>query len=56
MSFYDSGNTSNTDQYIDTIDVLHTMMNKYSAECPVKMVGDFNTQLRRSEPCHATWN
>ena len=41
MPFYDSGKTSNTHQYIDTIDVLQSMMDKYSAECSVKLVGDF---------------
>ena len=49
MPFNDSEKTFNTYQYIDTIGMLQSVMDKYSAECPVKMVGDFNTHSCHSQ-------
>jgi len=55
MPYFDSGNINNTTMYIDTIDVLQALADKYSAECPVKYLGDFNCQLPVNAPHSATW-
>ena len=55
MPFFDARRTCNTVRYIDTINVLQSVMDKYSAECLVKMVEDLKKQLPQSESCHATW-
>ena len=55
MPFYDSSKLGNTDQYINVVDELQTLTDKYNKLCPIKLFGDFNVQLPTQEPQSSSW-
>ena len=55
MPFYDTGNSHCTEEYLDSLNVLQSVIDKYGAECPVRLLGDFNAQIPRSVPSHDNW-
>ena len=55
MPFYDRSNHDTTSQYVEVIDELQTIVDKYSAQVPVKIMGDFNAQLPVSTKLQRNW-
>ena len=55
MPFYDRSNKGNTSQYVEVIDELQIIVDRYSAQVPVKIMGDFNVQLPMCNKLHKCW-
>ena len=55
MPFYDRSKCDNTMQYVEVIDELQNVVDKYSAQVAVKIVGDFNAQLPTSAKLSNSW-
>jgi len=55
MPYYDKSKCTQTNDFIDTIDVLQSLIDRYNVSHPIKFVGDFNSQLPRKNPGYATW-
>ena len=45
MPYFDKSKNSQTDLFIETIDILQSFIDNYSGLAPIKLVGDFNAQL-----------
>lgn len=57
MPYYKtSNNRFQTDEYIECLDVLQSVIDKYASVCPVKVLGDFNAQLPRSRQLGRHWH
>jgi len=54
MPFYD-GSSDNTEHFVETIDELQCLVDKYSSTCPIKFFGDFNANVPRNEPLNKKW-
>ena len=54
--FYDKGNRSQTDEYIECIEALQATVDEYADSVPVKILGDFNVQLPRSCTLPHNWH
>ena len=54
MPYYDSSNPGNTESYIETIDILQEVIDKYGGKCPIKIVGDFKAQIPLRKPKYPT--
>ena len=54
MPFFD-GSADQTREYIDCIDMLQTIIDKYSPNSKMLLVGDFNTQLPRCRILSRNW-
>ena len=55
LPFYD-GDKTRLAQYIETIDALQTLVDKYACLAPIKILGDFNTQLPTSAKLSKKWH
>jgi hypothetical protein len=55
MPFYDKSNRDCTSQYLEVIDELQNTIDKYAAQVPVKIVGDFNAQLPTARKLCNRW-
>ena len=55
MPFYDRSNYVNTSQYVEVIDELQNIVDKYSAQVPIKILGDFNAQLPVASKLQNNW-
>lgn len=54
MPFHD-GSTTQLLEYVEAIDVLQTIIDKYGSKAPVLLVGDFNAQLPTASRLHRKW-
>lgn len=54
MPFY-SGDRNHTEQYVETLDMLQTVIDTYGAVCPFYIIGDFNVQLPNTRILNDTW-
>ena len=55
MPYYDQSKCTQTEDFIDTIDVLQSLIDCYNVIHPIKFLGDFNVQLPRKNPSYPTW-
>ena len=55
MPYYSTGNADQMEEFVATVDVLQSVLDRYSSLGPVKFVGDFNTQLPSTTPASKTW-
>lgn len=55
MPFYDRGNPNNTEQYVETIDEMQHLIDKYCSICPIKFYGDFNANVPATTPVNTKW-
>jgi exonuclease III len=55
MPYYDGTKGTQTDEYIECLDVLQTFIDKYAQVCPIKVMGDFNAQLPRTVHLCRNW-
>ena len=53
--YYD-GDKSRIAQYIETIDALQALIDTYASQAPIKILGDFNTQLPTSAKLSKNWH
>ena len=54
LPFFKHGDLIQTDLFVETVDALQCLVDKYSAACPVYIMGDLNVQLPRN-PAGNTW-
>ena len=54
MPFYKPGDYKQTDSFIETIDALQCIIDKYGPICPIRIIGDLNVKLPR-RPAGDTW-
>ena len=52
---YFDGDKTRLAQYIETIDALQSLIDKYASLAPFKILGDFNTQLPISKKLNKFW-
>ena len=45
MPFFDRGNKNQLSLYVETLDMLQSLFDTYAHLAPIKLLGDFNTQL-----------
>ena len=45
MPFFDRGNKNQLSLFVETLDMLQSLFDTYAHLAPIKLVGDFNTQL-----------
>ena len=55
MPYFHSGDKTQTEEYIQTLDLLQNIIDTYSGICPVKVIGDLNTQLPTSVQLNKRW-
>ena len=55
MPFFDPSNHNNTLLSSDIVSRMQWVMDKFSSQCPVFFMGDFNAQLPQLPPSHANW-
>ena len=53
--YYD-GDKTRLAQYIETIDALQALIDTYASQAPIKLLGDFNTQLPKSAKLGKNWH
>ena len=53
--YYD-GDKTRLAQYIETIDALQALIDTYASQAPIKILGDFNTQLPTSAKLSKNWH
>ena len=54
MPFF-NGSAEKLEEFIDTCDVIQTLIDKYGSCAPVMVAGDFNTQLPQSSSLNTKW-
>lgn len=55
LPFFKSSDLSSVQNYVETIDVLQSILDKYASQASVKILGDFNAKLPLSHKLHKTW-
>ena len=55
LPFFD-GDKKRLLQYVETIDALQTLIDKFASSAPFKILGDFNTQLPISAKLNKRWH
>ena len=55
LPFFD-GDKKRLLQYVETIDALQTLIDKFASSAPFKILGDFNTQLPISAKLNQRWH
>ena len=55
MPFYKSCNQKQIDEFITTVDVFQSIIDKYGMLAPIKICGDFNVQLPHKSVLSKTW-
>ena len=53
---YFDGDKSRIAQYVETIDALQSLIDKFAGLAPFKILGDFNTQLPLSKKINKLWH
>ena len=54
MPFY-NGDISQTDLYLETTDVLQSVIDEYAAVSPIHIIGDLNVRLPNEQMLHINW-
>ena len=54
MPFY-NGDISQTDLYLETTDVLQSIIDEYAAVSPIHIMGDLNVRLPIQQMLHKNW-
>ena len=54
MPYYDNSKCTQTNYFINTIDVLQSLSDLYNMFHPIKFVGDFNSQLPHKKASYPT--
>ena len=54
MPFY-NGDISQTDLYLETTDVLQSIIDEYAAVSPIHIMGDLNVRLPNQQMLHTNW-
>ncbi len=54
MPFY-NGDRKQTEIYMETVDIIQSVVDRYGALCPVNIMGDFNVQLPSDDILHKSW-
>lgn len=55
MPYFDKANSTNTHQYVEVIDELQNVVDTFSCQASIKILGDFNTQLPLSNKLTTSW-
>ena len=55
MPFYNSADCTSIQNYVETIDILQSMIDMYASQASIKIVGDFNAKLPRTPKLHRLW-
>ena len=45
LPFYKAGDHKQTDLFVETIDALQSIIDKFNPICPIRIIGDLNVQL-----------
>ena len=56
MPYFDRSKKEQIAIYVEVIDVLQSILDKYAAIAPVQLLGDFNTRLPISAVLHKNWH
>ena len=52
---YFNGDNTQTELYIEVLDILQTIIDQYGATCPIHILGDINVQLPASDILNKSW-
>ena len=55
MPYYDASDSDKTCTFVDVLDNLQSLLDKYQAAVPIKILGDFNVQLPVKSKLHDRW-
>ena len=55
MPCFESGNSEKSENYIECLDIMQSVVDIYCAQCPLIFLGDFNVQLPRSSRLNDLW-
>jgi len=56
MPYYQQGNNKQTELFVENLDKLQAMVDLYGSQAPVKICGDFNTQLPQKDKLQQNWH
>jgi hypothetical protein len=55
MPFYQNGNLQQTELFVETLDALQSLLDKYGSLAPIKLCGDFNAKLPVRTKLNKQW-
>ena len=55
LPFYNTADCTSIQKYVETIDILQSMIDIYASQTSIKIVGDFNAKLPRTPKLHRLW-